>query len=377
MKKLLRYPLIILFTLIVFGFTVLDTFTHDKSYSQLENRVLVQRPNPTLEKIISNEYTKDYEEYIDDQILGRDEWIDIKSRVEFILAKVENNGIIYGTDHYLFEKYKIMNETRLNKNVNFIMEFIKDCKYPVTFGIIPNSYMKNQDKLPYGLDNLNQYTYINDIDDKIKKINNNNGKETEILNLNDLNLKYYKTDHHWTTQGAYIAYEQLMKQYSLPIISVEQLSEFKKVEKDFYGSYFNKCKVFNAEPDIITYYDIPIERVTIDGKDKNGIYDFSKLKSRDKYGMFLYGNNGITKIISNNKINKTDKKTKILIIKDSYANCFTPFLTYNFDEVTVIDLRSIGVKLSDYLNENEFDKVLILYNFKSLANDVNIAKIIF
>lgn len=377
MLKITKYPLIILFVIAVYGFAIADTLTPDKDYSDLENRVLAQRPIPSIREVVSNEFTSKYEEYIDDQILGRNQWIDLKSRAEFALMRIENNGIVYGKDFYMFPKYKSTNEIRLRKNVGFIKSFINSCKDPVVFGIIPSSYMKNEDKLPEGLENLNQYNYINKINSEISNVKNAEGEATHVFNLNQLDLKYYHTDHHWTTLGAYVAYAQMMKQQGLPIVSVEKLAKTEHVADGFYGTYFNKTKAFNAQSDQITYYDIPTTEVKIDGKKQDGIYDFSKLKTRDKYGMFLYGNHGITVIKSENNLNKTKAKTRVLLIKDSFGNCFAPFLTYDFDEVVVIDLRAIGTKLSDFLAQNRFDKVIVMYNFMNLAEDANVAKITF
>ena len=81
-------------------------------------------------------------------------------------------------------------------------------------------------------------------------------------------------------------------------------------------------------------------------------------------------------IKSDNNLRKEEGKTsRILLIKDSYGNSFAPFLTYQYDEVYVVDLRSIPVKMSEFLAENEFDDVLILYNFMNFSSDTNLAKL--
>lgn len=374
-KEILHYPLLIILLIFLFGFTVLDVVLPDKKYSDLENRTLAQRPKLTMENLFNNEFSRKYEEYIDDQMLGRDVWIDVKSRAEFALGKIENNGIVYGQDGYMFEKYQTTNEMRLNKNVAYIKQFIEACDDPVTFMIVPSSYMQNEDKLPYGLANLNQYQYINRIYDQLGKVMNRQGVKTKCLSLEEQHLKYYKTDHHWTTLGAYKAYEVLMQQMNLPAAGVDDLAPLERIEGEFYGTYFNKTKAFNAQPDEIVYYDLPVKKMMINGKEAEGLYDFDKLNTRDKYGMFLHGNNGITEIESAKLLADAGKGKRILLIKDSFGNCFAPFLTFNFEQVSVVDLRSIGTKLSQYLEENEFDEVVILYNFMNLAQDANIAKI--
>lgn len=386
MKKLLPYKLIILSVALVLAFSIGDIVMPDKSYSQLENRPLTQAPVFSFKSLFSNEFTGKYEDYIDDQFMGRDQWIDIKSRCEFYLGKVENNGIVYGKNHFMFEKYRSTNEERLAKNVDFIKKYIETSQSDVLFSIVPSSYMKNLDKVPYGLENLDQDKYIKRINEDIENIKNKNGVKTQTYDMKDLMIDYYKTDHHWTTLGAYKAYEGMMKSLKLPYVSMDAsiLGDEKKGNKtlgqvdvqDFYGTYFNKTKSFNAVPDVLSYYHIPVKKVTIDGKESDSLYDLEKLKGRDKYAMFLKGNNGITVIESENRVRlPNEEKTRVLLIKDSFGNSFAPYLTYSFDEVVVVDLRSLNGKMSQVMAQYEFDQTIIMYNFMNLAQDVNVAKI--
>ena len=67
--------------------------------------------------------------------------------------------------------------------------------------------------------------------------------------------------------------------------------------------------------------------------------------------------------------------SRILVIKDSYANSFVPFLLYQFDEVHIVDLRYSAVPVSQLLEQGEFDQVLLMYNFMNLVTDTNIYKL--
>ena len=116
------------------------------------------------------------------------------------------------------------------------------------------------------------------------------------------------------------------------------LSNYNSVILDeFYGSYFSKAKPFNIQGDILTYYEFYNLEMDIVGDRKyDSIYDISKAELRDKYSLFLRGNNSLT-IIKNSKLQNN--------------------------------------KISDYINENNFDNIIILYNFINLATDNNILKI--
>lgn len=378
MKKawlaLKKYPLLFLFGLFITGYMVCDMCKYHTEYSEMENRMLAQRPSFTLSSFFDNTFSPKYENYVNDQFVLRDSWISLKSRVELVIGKTENNGIVYGEDGYMFEKYDRADEYRVDMNMRFLKEFFKQYPQPMTFSIVPNSYTLLGDKLPYGLHQLDQEAYIRELYGRIDE------PQIQVLDLLPALREhrdeyiYYRTDHHWTTTGAYYAYCAYARSRGFTPVRLEDVPGQTEVD-GFYGTYFSKAKLFNAVPDTITYYDIPLTEVTINGEPVDGLYDLKKFSERDKYAALLYGNNGITVIKSKNNTDPAGHPTRIMVIKDSYANSFVPFLTYHYDEVYVIDLRSLPVKMSQLMGEVSFDDILILYNFMNLASDTNIARL--
>ena len=387
MKNIVKYPLLIIFAAFIAVFSVLDMFVNRKVFSETENRFLEQKPSFSVKTLMNGKFTTKYETYINDQFVLRDSWINLKSKAEYFIGKQENNSVIYGKDGYMFEKYDRPDEERIAKNIADVNVFFE--KYskttPITFAIIPNSYTILKNKLPFGVELADQFAFIDELYEQVKPTGAATVSLKESLLAHDQNYIFYKTDHHWTTYGAYLAYSDFVTAKGLKPIAYESLKGTEV--QDFYGTYFSKTKFFATEPDIITYLDIPTTSVTIDGKttienaDKKevqvtGLYNLEQFEKRDKYAGFLYGNNGITKIKSQNNQNKTEgKETKILVIKDSYGNSFVPYLTYNYDEVVVIDLRAITVNISEFMAENSFDDVLFIYNFMNFATDTNLARV--
>lgn len=367
MKDMKKNPLLYIFFIILFSVSILDIIIPDKKFSELENRNLKTKVTFTLKSFIDGSFSKKYEEYINDQFVGRDYWINLKSRSEYALGKLENNNIIYGNDGYLFEKFTSLDENRLRVNEEAINTFLKNTNENVSLMIVPNSYEIYEEKLPKGAPLVNQEEIINKLYDRT--INSNNINLFDIMSSNKDKYIYYKTDHHWTTYGAYLAYCEFIK--SVGEIPVE-LGDIKEIEVEgFYGTYFSKAKPFNVEADILSYYDFENITMEIDGIEYSGLYDYSQKDLRDKYSLFLRGNNSLT--IIKNKENLNGKK--LLVFKDSYANSLIPFLTANYEEIHVIDLRSFMIKISDYIEVNDFDDILIIYNFINLTRDANILKI--
>ena len=414
-EMLKKYPLLVLFTVLMLGVFGLDMCFTSNPYSELENRQLKQKPVFTLESLFKNQYTKEYEEYINDQFVGRDGWITLKSVFESALAKTENNGVAYGADGYLLNKMydpiyaesrpngtgfggdgqvdssiPVVDSAQLARNAAFLNRFLASYDGHVTVAIAPNSYQVLREKLPLGLPDVDQEKAIGDF---YRQLTGENLTTLDLLApltqaAGEMEV-CYRTDHHWTTEGAWVGYAAYAQSRGLQYASLEELALYRREEADFLGTYYNKTKNYNVQPDTLVWYDIPVEDVTIDGKHEvlqadgstaevTGIYQTEKFATRDKYAAFLYGNNGLTVIKTNNNKNHVDGRTsRVLLIKDSYGNCFAPFLTYSYDEVWVADLRNMTFQVSQVVSENQFDDVLVLYNFDTFQSDRNVSRIIY
>ena len=378
LKKILKYPVVLAFFLFIFLFTAVVLVKPDREYSEFENKYLTQRPEFTLASFLNNEWTSKYETYLNDQFVLRDDWITLKSICESMLLKIENNGIAYGADDYLFEKFTTLagdSLAQFERNVGYEKTFIDTYgeTVPITFTIIPNAYMILPEKLPEGLIQVDQAAYTAPIyeavGDKAQVVD-----FTGALTAHKDEYIFYRTDHHWTTLGAYYAYAAYVESLGMEPVALDSLSEIEV--PDFYGTYFSKAKKFDAVADTITYYPIADAGVIIDGQEADGYYDLSKFEVRDKYAAFLRGNNGYTVIKSGvREVPEGQEPSKILVIKDSYANSFVPFLLYNFDEVHVVDLRYSAVSMKELLSTENFDQVLLMYNFMNLVTDTNLYKL--
>ena len=363
-KKYLLYS----FVIVIISFTMIGLISSDKEFSELENRKLKTSVTFSIKKFFDGSFQKDYESYINDQFPLRDNWISLKSINEYILGKIENNGIIYGSNGELFEKFDSLDEEKLKNNVEAIKKFAEAYYDKVSLMIIPSSYEIYKESLPIGSPIIMQEELINEIYN-FSSFSKNIDVMKELLD-NKNSYIYYKTDHHWTTYGAYLAYSKFIDSSNENKANLENLQEVEL--PNFYGTYYSKAKPFNIEPDVMTYYDFNNLTMEIVGdKIYDSIYDYSKESLRDKYSLFLHGNNPVT-IIKNKDI-KNNKK--ILVIKDSFGNSLVPFLTQNYEEIHVIDLRYFSSKLSSYLEKNDFEDILIIYNFINLATDNNVLKL--
>lgn len=366
-----KNPLLYSFMIIMFCLTIADIVKGDKKFSDLENRNLSQRVSFTVSSFLKGSFSKDYEEYINDQFIGRDQWINIKSRSEYALGKIENNGIIYGDENYLFDKFTTIDLERLNTNTLALKEFVSRYKEKTRVMLIPNSYEVYKEYLPKGAPSVDQENYIGEIYSELPE------KQVavdilEIMKKNKNQYIYYKTDHHYTINGAYLSYKAFMESIGEKPKDVSYWGEAININ-GFYGTYFSKAKPFNAKEDILSYYEVRDLSMKIGNKTYDSLYDYDSLNTRDKYSIYLRGNNPLT-IIKNNNL---QNGKKLLVLKDSFGNSIIPFLTAHYEEIQVVDLRSFMPKLSKYVEENEFDNIAILYNFMNFVRDTNVIKLKF
>ena len=379
MKKniLKKYPTFFVFSILVILFTVIDIINSPNEFSELENRKLSQMPILSLKSYIDTSFSSDYEKYINDQFFLRDNWIDLKSRIEYLLGKRENNDIIFGKENYLFKKFTTFNDEMLENNLNSIITFTNNYNKEVDFFIIFNSYALYDELTPRYLPLVDQLSLINSINSYLSlesndHINTINVAEELLKNKDD--YIYYKTDHHWTSYGAYLAYLTYMDYLGLEIVDINNLEKI--TINNFLGTYYNRSKYFKADSDFITYYNILGLHIEIDGKEKLSLMDLDKFKGSDKYSAFLWGNNGLTKVINEN-ISEERKGSSILIFKDSYANSFIQFLSYNYEIIDIIDLRYFKESIRNFMKDKDYNEILIMYSFNNLSSDINIRRLKF
>lgn len=372
-----KYPTFFVFSILVILFTVIDIINSPNEFSELENRKLSQMPILSLKSYIDTSFSSDYEKYINDQFFLRDNWIDLKSRIEYLLGKRENNDIIFGKENYLFKKFTTFNDEMLKNNLNSIITFTNNYNKEVDFFIIPNSYAIYDELTPRYLPLVDQLSLINSINSYLSlksndHINTINVAEELLKNKDD--YIYYKTDHHWTSYGAYLAYLAYMDYLGLEIVDINNLEKI--TINNFLGTYYNRSKYFKADSDFITYYNILGLHIEIDGKEQLSLMNLDKFKGSDKYSAFLWGNNGLTKVINEN-ISEERKGSSILIFKDSYANSFIQFLSYNYEIIDIIDLRYFKESIRNFMKDKDYNEILIMYSFNNLSSDINIRRLKF
>ena len=372
-SSLLHYPVLVVFSLFFVGLFALDLITPDRAYSEMENTTLSQRPALTqLSAKGLNSYFTAYTKYVKDQVFGRDQWISLQSVVETtLLQKEQNGGILLGKEHMMFPRtFGLLDseDRTLPKNTAAVESLCQRYPGKVNVLLAPAASDIYKENVPANAPLLDEDTYLDQLSAAVQAAGGRFVDVRDPLRSHKDEYLYYRTDHHWTSLGAYYAYRQLCE--ALGLTPFDPAAHTALTRDGFYGTHYSKARTWNAVPDTITYYELQnaltIWNVTGPGQPTEGtttgLYDLDKLEVYDKYAMFLHGNNGLSRV-------EGDGEGKILVIKDSYANSFVPYLTANYGAIDVVDFRNYNYGLDQLIAANDYDQILVLYSYASFTTD--------
>lgn len=370
----------VLFLMIIFGLTIINLMTPQKSFSENENRLLQELPKFSTTDFFSGTFSSKFETYTTDQFVARDSWVGMKSVVDLAIQKKDMKGVYFAKDDYLIEKYtqEDINQEQFQRNIKRLKEFVQTNqpqlgKEHLKIMVVPTASEILKDKLPKYAPTANQVEMLNQIEDALPEGSFINTFST--LSQHQQQDVYYHTDHHWTSYGAFLTYQQWAQEAGISPWT-EQDFTIKQVTDDFYGTIFSKANNPFTKPDSISIY-LPKQemsyQVDFNGEKEpmNSLYNFEYLEKKDKYSMFLNGNNALVTV----KTNQTNGK-KLLIIKDSYAHSFLPFAANHFEEIHLVDFRYFRKAMSEYMEQEQFTDVLILYNMVNFAKDTNMGTLV-
>lgn len=342
--------------------------TPSRVFSESENRMLEQAPHFSLADLLHGKFTSDYEKYIADQFSWRDFWIGVRSDVERALGRNESNGVYLGRDGYLLQKFTEPSGEAFQhelETINAVAVTLPGLRKYLL--LAPTSVKMLADKLP-------AHAPVDDELACLNKVRRSLDKSITYVDVYDALYSkrgegiYYKTDHHWTTRGAYYTYRKLGDAMGFTPHD-ESCFQITRVTDSFYGSLYSKGGFRRLQPDTIELY-MPraAEQYQVyyydDHKTADSLYAMDNLDKKDKYAVFLGGNKSLIKITTN-----ANSEKKLLLLKDSYANCLIPFLTGHYREIYMVDLRYYSDNLNDLAKTNGITDLLMLYNVSTFFGD--------
>ncbi len=366
------------FLALIFGITIAGFFSPVREHSESENRALAQKPKFTLTSLFAKnekeKFTRKYEDYLTDQFIGRDSWIGLKTRTERLIGKKDINGVYFADDGYLITRTDAdtVDGEHAEKNIGRLAAFVQ--KYTEQLGegrvhamLVPTAADILKDKLPAYTSEYDQAALL----DRVSGLLGDS-----FIPVRDILLEhgdeylFYRTDHHWTALGAYYAYRAWAQALGMSPRGQEDYS-VSTGSDGFYGTLYSKVNLPMRADTVTLYDDQKAYRVEydMDGKPRNSLFSMGRLKEKDKYMVYLDGNHAMAHI---RQQGSERNGKKLLVIKDSYAHTFVPFLAQDYDEVIMIDFRYSKMPVSQLVESYNITDILLLYNATNFVQDDNL-----
>ncbi len=404
-KKICNTATAVCFLLLVFGFAAAFWILPDSAFSDAENRPLALFPEFTLETLTDGNFNSGMTEYFADQFPARPLFVRMKAECEIAVGRGENNGVLLGkNDQLAVRKFRVY-ESLLHQTPD--MDYYYRENVTLSLDAL-NAYASNETRPlvtllpPRSVDvAASALSYPGEITDALHdQIAEGLRPETGYIDLLPLfrehydagEYVYFRTDHHWTPEGAYLAYREVMKSFGLEE-NIKPPEDFTSEEiPGFYGTTWSKSQLKFIVPDTIRYlspgnedrFETSCFSVKMI-KDENGrpkkvkeVYksfpgwlNRDYFTAKDKYAAFLDGTHNEQFVT----IPEMDaERERLLIMKDSFANTLAPYLAQHFDLV-IGNLTGGVANATELAEEYGCSRVLVVYNWENLITAASLAAI--
>jgi hypothetical protein len=366
-----------LFTALIFALTILMIILPDAEFSEQENRYLQKQPEFTIKSLVDGSFTAKLGDYFADQFPFRDAFVAIKGAAEIAQGKRENNSVTLASDGYIIKRGGYPNYETADKNLSGIVAFADGAKrlgIPYIVAVAGRGEDVLRDKQPM--------LYPKDIQDKAYEYLHDNLDSVENLSYLDLRAPfaadesgeqlYYKTDHHWTSRGALMGANLILKELGAETHDYSYYTP-ETASEAFFGTTWSSGGMKWIKPDTIEFIRFDgdesfVTHIDDTGAEYKGFYDRSYLEKKDKYSSFIGGNNARVDIYKvDDSGARIEGRPKLLLLKDSFAHSAAPFLAQSYDLI-LIDLRYYKDSVFKLCEEESVSAVAVLVNFDSLES---------
>lgn len=357
----------VLFLCFVFGMLALFLLLPRQDFSEKEKRYLAEAPELTWETLLSGEYGEQVETYLADHIPGRDFFVGLASYYDLLTGRQVTKDVYTAEGDRLVEPPIAWDQTAAEKNMKAINTFAESVGRPVDLMLVPSAGFILEDSIRGLKDPYTDGEMIS----AIYAMAGENVTCRDLVSVfagaeNKQDL-YYRTDHHWTSLGAYTAYSAYMEMLGRDCLARDAFT----VESygGFYGSNYSRSGLWLYPAEDVELWKTDTAFTVTNGETETaheGMFYPERLEELDKYTVYLDGNHSTV------RIENPEGEGKLLVIRDSYANCLGTFLANSYETVVMVDLRYYKKPVSELLASEEFADVLVCYSLGNFMTDANV-----
>ena len=366
---LLERLTVIVAALLIAAFAVALPIFPKQDFSVKERRALALFPTLRAESLLDGRFFLEITSYYTDHFPLRGHFTALKAATERALGKQENNAILFAENGYLIARGEYSDLSVATRNLEAIRVLTETVKLPVTVSILPRAVDVMTAYLPHGYDGTRAEEIGTLIDEALPQ----NAEVTPALReaASRGELVFYRTDHHWTTKGAYLAYLALAPSLGIEPYTAKHFTPM-TVTEEFLGTSFARSGLSSTSPDTITLYRYEGDDcyTVTNGESEVSLYDRDALSGDDPYEVFLGGNYA--------RLSVTDEahpeKPTLLLFKDSFANALVPFLALHF-QLVLVDPRYEQASATAMIEDIRPDRVLILFGADTVATTPTLTRL--
>ncbi len=377
-----RRSLILIITSVVFlAFLCIGTLvTPEVGFSENENRYLQAAPKLTIQNVLSGRFETQAEDYLNDQIIGRSLWVRTMATTEAALGVGDINGVYLATDGRVVKRVTEMDFDwdRYRRNLKQVTELAESCE--------ANGSRLYAMPVPTAA-----YVYQEDLPDHAMRFDEDRAfaEAQDVLGDRLIDLRealraavkdgsaaresadggvFFRTDHHWSGYGAYLGYAGFLRARAEDLLAAPYAELAPTVlSDDFYGTLYSKVLLTTLTKDSVETPGAALTaayRVSLNGKTYDSLYFNEYLNKKDKYAVYFGGNYDKVDIEVGGA---AGGKGSLLILKDSFANSFVPYLLGHYSKITMIDSRYYRGSVEELARD--YDEVLVLYGIDNFAGE--------
>ena len=324
-------------------------------------------PDITLSSLYNGSCVENLQKYSSEYFPFRDTMMPLKSKINSIIGESIVNGV-YIDDERMLDA-EMSSRVITMDAASQLNSFSNLYDGTVYLAAVPTSSGVYGEKLPsYLLENSESQqisSFYEMLSGNIRKIDAYN-----ILKMLNDNYIYFRSDTKWTSYGAYCVYRTVIQKLGFLPTPYDKYT-IRHVTDEFRGNLYERTMYADIKTDLLDIYEYNggAEAVSCTAYDNSGngssieLYDMSKLNSKYKYDMYLGSEAPVIEIESS-----VGNMKKLLVIKDSYADCFIPFLLQHYNRITVASPEYMDKSLENYININDYEQILILFGIENINN---------
>lgn len=335
--------------------------------NSLSDKGKKQFPDVSFESLANGSFSDELSSFAVSNFPARNRWIAANSDFQAQFNESIINGVY--VDENMLLNADISSRLSSEKSAQEIKKFCSSYSGAVYFVAVPTSSGVYEDYLPKHLlsypESRQISSFYNSLGADIRQIDAYN-----ILKMLKENYIYYRSDTKWTSYGAYCVYRTVIQKLGFIPIAYDKYT-IEHVTNEFRGNLYSRTLYSGVKPDMIDSYKYPSgeEIVECVGYDNDGkaktttLCDKSRLDSENMYDFYAEGDQPLIKIRTS-----VNNERKILVIKDSFGDCFIPFLVQHYSEIAVVSSENLECSLSELLDIDGYEQMLFIFGIDSISD---------